>query len=119
MVTGCAKVLLVSRRPHICAQVRLSVERAPGLIVVGEAGNYISALAIAAVDRPDFIVVDVAAEDEGGLDHISDLVRVTKHVLVISDICEQTMLNCVRRAGAKDLVPREQVVAAIMKRIEP
>jgi|SRR5215471_8886535 len=116
MVTGCAKVLLVSRRPHICAQVRLSLESGPGLVVVGEAGNYVSALAIAAAERPDFIVVDVEADDERGLDHISDLVRVTKHVLVIADICEETMLKRVRRAGATDLVPREQVVAAIMKR---
>src|SRR5262245_54962470 len=110
-----ATVLLVSHRPHVCAQVRLSIESETGLVVIGEAGNYVSALAIAAVESPDFIVVDVAADDEGGLDHISDLVQVTKHVLVTSDICEETLLNCVRQAGAVDLVPRGQVVAAIMR----
>ena len=99
-----ATVLLVSHRPHVCAQVRLSIESETGLVVIGEAGNYVSALAIAAVESPDFIVVDVAADDEGGLDHISDLVQVTKHVLVTSDICEETLLNCVRQAGAANTI---------------
>src|SRR5215472_7261330 len=119
MVSGWATVLLVSHRPHICEQVRLSVESAPGLVFVGEAGNYANALEIAAVEGPDFIVVDVAVDDDGGLDHISQLVQVTKHVLVISDICEETLMNCVRRAGATDLVPREQVVDAIVRRLDP
>jgi DNA-binding NarL/FixJ family response regulator len=79
----------------------------------------VSALAIAAIESPDFIVVDVAVDDDAGLDHISDLVQVAKHVLVISDICEETLINCVRQAGATDLVPREQVVAAIMRRLGP
>src|SRR5215470_17520961 len=115
MVTGSTKVLLISHRPHVCVQVRLSIDSQPDLVVVGEAANYAGALAIAAAESPDFIVVDVAADDEGGLDHISDLVHVTKHVLVISDICEEALMNCVRRAGATDLVPRGQVVAAIMR----
>jgi DNA-binding NarL/FixJ family response regulator len=113
--TCCTKVLLVSHRPDVCAQVRLSIENRPGLVVVGEAANYAKALAIAAVETPDFIVIDVAADDEGALDHISDLVYATKRVLVVSDICEKTMLNCVRRAGATDLVPRARVVEVIMR----
>ena len=115
MVPGCARVLLVSHRPHVCAQLRLSIDSQPDLVVVGEAATYAEALAIAAGETPEFIVVDVAADDEGALDHISDLIHVTKHVLVVSDICEETLFNCVRRAGAMDLVPREQVVAAIIR----
>jgi hypothetical protein len=72
-------------------------------------------LAIAADETIDFIVVDVAADDEGALDYISDLVHATKHLLVVSDICEEALFNCVRRAGAVALVPRGQVVEAIMR----
>src|SRR5262245_32274768 len=115
MVTSCTKVLLVSHRPHICAQVRRSIDSQPDLVVVGEAATYAGALAIAAGETPEFIVVDVAADDEGALDHISGLAHVAKHVLVISDICEETLFNCVRQAGAMDLVPRGQVVAAITR----
>ena len=115
METRCAKVLLVGSRPYVCAQVRLSIERRPDLVVVGEASNYVGALAIAEVESPDFIVVDVAADDEGTLDYVSDLVPAAKHVLVISDICEETMLNCVRQYGAADLVPREQIAGAIIR----
>jgi DNA-binding NarL/FixJ family response regulator len=115
MVPGFARVLLVSHRPNVCLQIRLSIDSQPYLVVVGEAATYAGALAIGAGETIDFIVVDVAADDEGALDHISDLVHVTKHVLVVSDICEETLFTCIRRAGAVDLVPREQVVAAIMR----
>jgi len=39
-------------------------------------------------------------------------------VLVVSDICEETLFNCVKRAGAVDLVPRGQVVSAIMRYLD-
>ena len=115
MVPGCARVLLVSHRPNVCVQVRLSIDNQPGLVLVGEAADYAGALAIAAAETIDLVVVDVAADDEGALDHISDLVHATKHVLVVSDICEETLFTCIKRAGAVDLVPRGQVVAALMR----
>jgi len=96
-------------------QVRLSIDNQPDLVLVGEAADYAGALAIAAAETIDFVVVDVAADDEGALDHISDLVHATKHVLVVSDICEETLFSCIKRAGAVDLVPRGQVVAALMR----
>jgi len=119
MVISESKVLLISHRPHVRAQLRLLIESQPGLVVVGEVGNYAGALAIAAVETPEFIVADVAADDEGALDHISDLVQATKHMFVVSDICEETLLNYVKRAGARDLVPKEHLVVAIRRHLDP
>lgn len=118
MVIGGTKVLLVGRSPHVCAELRLRIENRRSLVVVGEARNYASGLSIAAVETPDFIVVDLASDDEGAVQHISDLVHATRHLLVVSDTCQGTMLESVKRMGC-DLVPREQIVAAILKRLDP
>ena len=118
MAAGCCTVLLVGHRPHVCAQVRLAIESRTDLVVVGEAANYAGALAIAAIENPEVIVVDVAEEDECALDHIPDLVRAADNVLVISDICDEAIRDRARRLGAADLVPREAVVTAITRHFD-
>jgi len=115
MAAGCCTVLLVGHRPHVCAQVRLAIESRTDLVVVGEAANYAGALAIAAIENPEVIVVDVAEDDECALDHIPDLVRAADNVLAISDICDEAIRDRARRLGATDLVPREAVVTAITR----
>jgi DNA-binding NarL/FixJ family response regulator len=118
MAAGCCKVLLVGHRPHVRTQVRLAIESRTDLVVVGEAANYLGAVAIAAIETPDFIVVDLAEDDECAIDHIPDLVRATNNVLVLSDICDGALLDRARRLGATDLVPREAVVGAITSRLD-
>jgi DNA-binding NarL/FixJ family response regulator len=115
MAAGCCKVVLVGHRPHVCVQVRLAIERRSDLIVVGEAANYAGALAIAAGEAPDFIVVDLAADDDAAVDHIADLVQACRHVVVVSDAGDDEMLDRVMRAGVTDVVPREEAVKAITK----
>jgi DNA-binding NarL/FixJ family response regulator len=102
----------------VAAQVRLAIENRPDVVVVGEAANYVGALAIAAIETPDFIVVDLAEDDECAMDHIPDLVRATTNVLVVADICDEALLDRARRLGATDLVPREAVVGAITTRLD-
>ena len=118
MAAGCCKVLLVGHRPHVCTQVRLAIESRTDLVVVGEAANYLGAVAIAAIETPDFIVVDLAEDDVCAIDHIPDLVRATTSVLVVSDICDDALLDRAQRLGATDLVPREAVVGAITSRLD-
>jgi len=118
LVVGGTKILLVSGRPHLSAQARLRIESRRDLVVVGEAENYARALSIAAAEKPDFIVVDVGADDDGALGHISDLVQATKHVLIVSDIGEETTLSRLKQKGVVGLVPREQLVGAIIRWLE-
>jgi DNA-binding NarL/FixJ family response regulator len=102
----------------VCAQVRLAIENLPDLVVVGEAPkNYVGALAIAEIECPDLIVVDAVGDDDCAVDHIPDLVGAAGNVLVISDDCDEAMWERVRRMGAMDLVPREQVVPAVTRRL--
>ena len=110
--------MLVSERADLSAQVRLRIESRPDLVVVGEAENYAGALSIAAAEKPDFIVVDVGADHDGALDHISDLVQATKHVLIVSDIGEETNLSRLKQKGAVGLVPLAQIVEAIIRWLE-
>jgi DNA-binding NarL/FixJ family response regulator len=118
MAAGCCKVLLVGHRPHVCTQVRLAIESRTDLVVVGEAANYLGAVAIAAIENPDFIVVDLAKDDECAVDHIADLVGAANNVLVVSDICDDALHDQVVAEGAKDLVPREELVGAITTRLD-
>jgi DNA-binding NarL/FixJ family response regulator len=118
MVISGTRVLLVSHPSHLCAQLRLSIESHPGLRLVGEASTYSEALALASAETLDLIVVDVGATDRTALDFISKLVPLAKHVLVVSDVTEQEILPTVREADAVDLVPREQLLQSIKRRLD-
>src|SRR5215469_1118486 len=118
MAARCSKVLLVGHRPHVCAQVRLAIEGQADLVVTGETANYVGAVEIAAIETPDFIVVDLAEDDECAANHVPDLVRAANSVVVISDIGNEAIRDRMIRAGATDLVPLEEVVAAITRQLD-
>ncbi|HWP43382.1 MAG TPA: response regulator, partial [Blastocatellia bacterium] len=61
------RILLVDDRPLARAGLRMLIENCPGATVIGEAGNRSEALAIAAHERPDIILIDLDMDCERGL----------------------------------------------------
>jgi DNA-binding NarL/FixJ family response regulator len=61
------RVLVVDDHAVVREGIRHILEGEPGFVVVGEAGNGVDALRLAAEQRPDVVVLDVSMPGESGL----------------------------------------------------
>jgi DNA-binding NarL/FixJ family response regulator len=62
------RVLVVDDQALVRASFRLLVETAPGLTVVGEAGNGLEAVTVAASTQPDVVLMDVRMPELDGIE---------------------------------------------------
>ena len=76
------RVLLVQDQAVVRAGLRMLIDSWPGLKVVGEAGEIGPALAIAARERPDIVVLDADHGKEGLLDIVSKLASFESRIRV-------------------------------------
>ena len=98
-------------------RARLSV--VPGLEVIGEAASGVEALAIAAADTPDLMLVDVGMRGMNGIE-LANALR-ERHpqirVLMLSMYDNREYVLSAIRAGARGYVlkesPTEEIIAAI------
>ena len=98
-------------------RARLSV--VPGLQVIGEAASGVEALAIAAADAPDLMLVDVGMRGMNGIE-LANALR-ERHpqirVLMLSMYDNREYVLSAIRAGARGYVlkesPTEEIIAAI------
>ena len=98
-------------------RARLSV--VPGLQVIGEAASGVEALAIAATDTPDLMLVDVGMRGMNGIE-LANALR-ERHpqirVLMLSMYDNREYVLSAIRAGARGYVlkesPTEEIIAAI------
>ena len=77
------RILLIDDHVIVRAGLRMLIENHKGMIVAGEAGTRIDALAIAAREQPDIILLDLDMGAENGLDFLSELVATATRARVI------------------------------------
>jgi two-component system, NarL family, response regulator NreC len=96
------RVLLVDDHAVVRAGIRLVLEQADGIDVVGEAGTEERAVALARAHKPDVIVLDVLLPGEGGLALIPQLEAVspTSQILMLSAAGEPGTVRQALDAGA-------------------
>lgn len=114
------RVMLVDDESMIRSGLRLLIEEHPQLKVVAEAGNGTDALAIAAREKPDVILLDVNLRGECGLDLLPRLHGecAGARVLVLTgDTDTETYINAMR-LGAMGLLLKEKEPEALHKAIE-
>jgi DNA-binding NarL/FixJ family response regulator len=96
------RVVLVDDHAVVRAGIRLVLDQAEGIEVVGEAGTEDRALVLARAHRPDVIVLDVLLTGKGGLELIPDLLAVSpgSRVLMLSSSAEPGTVEKALAAGA-------------------
>jgi len=114
------RVLVVDDQPLLRRSLAMIIDHAPGLAVVGEAGNGIDAVTVARAERPDVILMDVRMPERDGLtatrEICADPALAATRVLVLSMFELDEYVYQALRAGAsgfllKDTRPEDLITA--------
>ena len=118
-MTAATKVLLVDDHPLVREGLKARLSAAPGIEVVGEAGNAAEAFAIVEQTRPDLVLMDVGMKDINGIELTAELLR--RHsdlwVLMLSMYDNPEYVHRALQAGARGYVlkdaPSQEILTAI------
>jgi two-component system, NarL family, nitrate/nitrite response regulator NarL len=113
------RVLLIEDHGVVRAGLRLLIESRRDLKVVGEAANRADALAIAAREQPDIILLDLDLGTESGLDLLPSLRSVAgrARVMVLTGVRDTQGHRMAIRRGAVGLVLKDQAPDVLLKAI--
>lgn len=114
------RVLIVDDHAVVRAGLRMLLESHPGMSVVGEAGNRAGALAAAAREKPDVILLDLDLGGSSALDFLSELLVAAPRarVLILTGVSDSELHRSAMRLGAVGLVFKEQAPETLLKAIE-
>ena len=113
------RIFLVDDHPYLRDGIAQRINREPGLIVCGQAGDAIEALAGISVLKPELVIVDITLPGRDGLELIKDIQYQNRNavVLVYSMHDESLYAERVLRAGARGYVmksaPTEELIQAV------
>lgn len=118
-MTAATKVLLVDDHPLVREGLKARLSAAPGIEVVGEAGNATEAFAIVEQAQPDLVLMDVGMKDVNGIELTADLLK--RHprlwVLMLSMYDNPEYVHRALQAGARGYVlkdaPSQEILTAI------
>jgi DNA-binding NarL/FixJ family response regulator len=113
-------VLLLGTRPIMRSALKMLIESRKGLTVVGEAGTSTDALAIAARERPDIILLDPDFGDDLGLELVPRLLAATdrSRVVVLTGLGDRDAHQRAAHLGALGLVLEQQTPDVLFRAIE-
>jgi two-component system, NarL family, nitrate/nitrite response regulator NarL len=117
---GDIRVLLIDDHALVRTVLRLLLERHPRMTVVGEAAQRADALALAAREQPDIILLDLDLDGESGLSLLPELLagaNGTRVILVTGVRAPEEYYRAVR-LGAMGLVRKEQAADVLLQAIE-
>jgi DNA-binding NarL/FixJ family response regulator len=113
-------VLIVDDHAVVRAGLRMLIDQDPDMKVTSVAGNRSEALAAAASDQPDIIILDIVLGDEDGLSLLPELrgVAANSRVLVLTGLRSSESQRQAMRAGAMGIVLKEHAVEVLIKAIK-
>ena len=114
------RILIVDDHAIVRAGLRMLIEAHPGMVVVGEAGNRDEALAAAAQEQPDIILLDLDLAGESGLSFLGEILNHVHEarLLILTGVCDVEMHRHAVRLGAVGLVLKEKAAEVLIKAIE-
>lgn len=114
------RILLVDDHVVVRAGLRMLIETQPGLQVVGEAGNRTDALAVAAREQPDIILLDLDLGGDIALDCIPALLAVAKQarMVILTGVYDAELHRRAVHLGAVGLVLKDKAAEVLLKAIE-
>jgi two-component system nitrate/nitrite response regulator NarL len=113
-------ILLIDDHAVVRSGLKMIIESKPGLKVVGEASNRADALAIAAREQPDIILLDLDLNGVSGLDFLAELFTTTRdaRVIILTGVYDPDAHRRAMHLGAMGLVLKEKAAEVVIKAIE-
>jgi two-component system, NarL family, nitrate/nitrite response regulator NarL len=113
------RILIVDDHAVVRAGLRMLIDQNPAMKVVGLAGNRSEALAIAANEQPNLIILDIMLGDEDGLAILPDLREAAQYarVLVLTGLRGSESQRRAMLAGAMGVVLKEHAAEVLIKAI--
>ncbi len=114
------RVLLIDDHAVLRAGVRMLIESHREMKVVGEAGNRAEALALAAREPCDVVLLDLDLSGESSLDFLSGLIAATpgSHVLILTGVRSPDLYLQAVSQGAMGVVLKDQAVEDLLRAVE-
>jgi DNA-binding NarL/FixJ family response regulator len=115
-MTGSIRVVLVDDHPALRVGLRVLLEQAPDIAVVGEAGDEAEAIHELALLRPDVVVLDCQLPGEGGT-AVALEIRQRQwptRVLALSSYADDGYVRGMVDAGAVGYLLKDEAPAAIV-----
>jgi len=113
------RILIVDDHAVVRAGLRMLIDQNPAMKVIGVAGNRSEALAVAASEQPNMIILDILLGDEDGLTFLPELREVTGNarVLVLTGLRSSESQRRAILAGAMGVVLKEHAADVLIKAI--
>jgi two-component system, NarL family, nitrate/nitrite response regulator NarL len=113
------RILIVDDHAVVRAGLRMLIEQNPAMRVIGLAGNRSEALALAASEQPNLIILDILLGDEDGLTILPELREAAKEarVLVLTGLRGSENQRRAMLAGAMGVVLKEHAAEVLIKAI--
>ena len=114
------RIVVIDDHVIVRAGLRMLIDNHEGMIVVGEAGTRIDALAITAQEQPDIILLDLDIGGESGLDFLRELLgsATQARVLVLTGVRDPEAHRRAVHLGAMGLVFKDKAAEVLIKAIE-
>jgi two-component system nitrate/nitrite response regulator NarL len=113
------RILIVDDHAVVRAGLRMLIDQDPAMKVIGVAGNGAEALALAASEQPNMIILDILLGDEDGLTLLPELreAATDARVLVLTGLRSSESQRRAIVAGAMGVVLKEHAVEVLIKAI--
>jgi two-component system nitrate/nitrite response regulator NarL len=113
------RILIVDDHAVVRAGLRMLIDQNPTMKVIGLAGDRSEALAIAASEQPNLIILDLLLGDEDGLTILPELREVAKNarVLVLTGLRGSESQRRAMLAGAMGVVLKDHAAEVLIKAI--
>jgi two-component system nitrate/nitrite response regulator NarL len=113
------RILIVDYNAVVRSGLRMLIDQNSDMKVVGVAGNRSEALAVAAIEQPNIIILDILLGDEDGLAFLPELREVAKNarVLVLTGLRGSESQRRAMLAGAMGVVLKEHAAEVLIKAI--
>ena len=114
------RILLIDDHVIVRSGLRMLIENHKGMVVVGEAGTRIDALAIAAREKPQVILLDLDMGNESGLDFLRELLDIAAgaRVVMLTGVRDPEAHRRAVHLGAMGLVLKDKAAEVLIKAIE-
>lgn len=114
------RILLIDDHPVVRAGLRILIENYEGMKVVGEAGNRVDALAVAAREQPNIVLLDLDLGVESGLTFLRELLTAVPgaRVVILTGVRDPLTHRRAVRLGAAGLVLKDNAAEVLIRAIE-
>jgi two-component system nitrate/nitrite response regulator NarL len=114
------RILIVDDHAILRAGLRMLIDQNPAMKVIGVAGNGSEALALAASEQPNLIILDILLGEEDGLTLLPQLreAATNARVLVLTGLRSSESQRRAILAGAMGVVLKEHATEVLIKAIK-